>query len=162
MKKYQYIKQYDITDCGAACLATVCKQYGLKTPITKIRDVVGTDKQGTNAYGMIKAAEQLGFSAKGVKGDKEAFFSEFPLPAIAHVVVDGSLLHYVVVHKITKKQIIIADPAKGIVKYTPEEFFKLWTGVLILLVPNQTFKKGKETKGLFERFFHLLSPQKGY
>ncbi len=161
MKKYNCIKQYDLTDCGAACLATICKQYGFKTPITRIREVAGTDKQGTNAYGVIKAAEQLGFSAKGVKGNQEAFFSEFPLPAIAHVIVDGTLLHYVVIHKITKKEIIIADPAKGIVKYTPEDFFKIWTGVLILLVPNQSFKKGKETKGLFERFFHLLLPQKG-
>jgi ATP-binding cassette, subfamily C, bacteriocin exporter len=40
---------------------------------------------------MIKAAERLGFSAKGVKGNQEAFFSEFPLPAIAHVVIDGAL-----------------------------------------------------------------------
>lgn len=160
-RKYHCIKQYDITDCGAACLATICKHYGFNIPITKIRETAGTDKQGTNAYGVIKAAEQLGFSAKGVKGNQEAFFSEFPLPAIAHVVVEETLLHYVVIHKITKKEVIIADPAKGIVKYTPEDFFKVWTGVLILLVPNQSFKKGKETKGLFERFFHLLLPQKG-
>ncbi len=158
--KYYCIKQHDITDCGAACLATVAKQYGLSTSITKIREVAGTDKQGTNAYGMIKAAEQLGFTAKGVKGDKEAFFSEFPLPAIAHVVVDGSLLHYVVIHKITKKQIIIADPGKGLIKQTPEEFFQQWTGVLILLVPAQTFQKGKEKKNIFERFWGLLLPQK--
>lgn len=158
--KYNCVKQYDITDCGAACLATICKQYGLKTPITRIREVAGTDTQGTNAYGVIKAAEQLGFSAKGVKGNQEAFFSEFPLPAIAHVVIDGTLLHYVVIHEISKKKVIIADPGKGIVTYTPEEFFKIWTGVLILLVPNNTFKKGKETKGLFERFFYLLIPQK--
>ncbi|EGD49826.1 peptidase C39 bacteriocin processing, partial [Thermoanaerobacter ethanolicus JW 200] len=51
------------------------------------------------------------------------FFNEFPLPAIAHVIIDGRLLHYVVIHKITKKELIIADPAKGIVRYTPEEFF---------------------------------------
>lgn len=158
--KYYCIKQHDITDCGAACLATVSKQYGLSTSITKIRNIAGTDKQGTNAYGMVKAAEQLGFTAKGVKGDREAFFSEFPLPAIAHVVVDGSLLHYVVIHKITKKQVIIADPGKGLVKKTPEEFFQEWTGVLILLVPAQTFQKGKETKNIFERFWGLLLPQK--
>jgi ATP-binding cassette subfamily B protein len=76
----------------------VCRTHGLKIPITRIREVAGTDKQGTNAYGMVKAAEKLGFSAKGVKGNKETFFSSFPLPAIAHVVVDGSLLHYVVIH----------------------------------------------------------------
>lgn len=158
--RYECIKQYDITDCGAACLATISKHYGLKTPITKIREVAGTDHKGTSAYGVMKAAEKLGFSAKCVKGDLEALFSKFPLPAIAHVVVDGSLLHYVVIHKITKKQVVIADPAKGIEKYTPDEFAKIWTGVLILLIPNQEFKKGKETKGLFERFLHLLLPHK--
>lgn len=169
--KYYCIKQHDITDCGAACLATISKQNGYKIGITKIREVAGTDKQGTNAYGVIKAAEQLGFSAKGVKGDKEAFFSEFPLPCIAHVIVDGNLLHYVVIHKITKKQVIIADPGVGIVKLKPEEFFGevreegkppkyQWTGILILLVKNDSFKKGNETKGLFSRFLHLLLPQK--
>ena len=159
-KKYHCIKQQDITDCGAACLATISKQYGLKLPISKIREVAGTDKQGTNAYGVIKAAEKLGFTAKGVKGDQEAFFGEFPLPAIAHVVVDGSLLHYVVIHRITKDEVLIADPAKGLVKQTPEEFFQMWTGVLILMVPTPQFEKGDETKGLFQRFFGLLKPQK--
>ncbi len=169
--KYYCVRQHDITDCGAACLATISKQNGYRISISKIREIAGTDKQGTNAYGVIKAAEALGFSAKGVKGNQEAFFSEFPLPCIAHVVVDGSLMHYVVIHKITKKQVIIADPGRGIVKLTPQEFFEevheenkppkyQWTGVLILLVKNETFEKGNDTKGLFERFIHLLIPQK--
>lgn len=85
--EYQCIMQHDITDCGAACIATICKQNGYKISITRIREVAGTDKQGTNVYGVIKAAEHFGFSAKGVKGNKEAFFSEFPLPCIAHVIV---------------------------------------------------------------------------
>lgn len=72
--KYYCIKQHDITDCGAACLATISKQYGLNLSISKIREVAGTDKQGTKAYGMIKAAEQLEFTAKGVKGNQDAFF----------------------------------------------------------------------------------------
>lgn len=171
MSKYYCIKQHDITDCGAACLATISKQHGYQISITKIREAAGTDKQGTNAYGLIKAAENLGFSAKGVKGNKEAFFSKFPLPCIAHVIVDGDLLHYVVIHKITKKQVIIADPGTGIVKLKPEEFFGeasehgnpskyKWTGVLILLVKAETFKKGDDTQGLFQRFFYLLLPQK--
>ena len=158
--KYHCIKQHDITDCGAACLATVSKQYGLKLPVSKIREIAGTDKQGTNAYGMVKAAEQLGFTAKGVKGNLDAFFSEFPLPAIAHVVIDGKLLHYVVIHKITKKEVIIADPGKGIVKYKPEEFFKIWTGVLILLVPNSDFQKGNKTKVRFRDFLAYLHRRK--
>ena len=62
--KYYCIKQHDITDCGAACLATICRQNGYKIGISKIREVAGTDKQGTNAYGVIKAAEQLGWNRK--------------------------------------------------------------------------------------------------
>ena len=160
LKKYYCVKQHDITDCGAACLATISKQHGFRTSITKIREVAGTDKQGTNAYGVIKAAEAIGFTAKGVKGNQEAFFSEFPLPCIAHVIVDGTLLHYVVIHKISKKEVLVADPGKGLVKYKPEDFFKIWSGVLILMVPAATFKKGNETKGLFSRFIGLLTPQK--
>lgn len=101
-----------------------------------MREAAGTDNQGTSAYGLVKAAEQLGFTVKAVKGSQESFFGEFPLPAIAHVVVDSTLLHYVVIHKVTRTEIILADPSKGIVRLKPDEFFQMWTGVLILMVPT--------------------------
>ena len=66
--KYTCIKQHDITDCAAACLATISRQYGLKLPISRIREIAGTDKMGTNAYGVVQAAEQLGFTAKDASG----------------------------------------------------------------------------------------------
>ncbi|QZY54911.1 peptidase domain-containing ABC transporter [Crassaminicella profunda] len=159
-EKYYCVKQHDITDCGAACIATICKQYGLQMPISKIRQVAGTDKKGTNAYGLVKAAKALGFTAKGVKGEKEAIFSEFPLPAIAHVIINENILHYVVIHHVDKDKIIIADPDVGVVNYTPDDFFKIWTGVLILMVPTSTFKKGNETKSIYKRFFCLIKPQR--
>ncbi|GAA0866474.1 peptidase domain-containing ABC transporter [Paraclostridium tenue] len=162
MKKYYCIKQHDYKDCGCACLATICKTYGLKYPISKIREFAGTDKEGTSALGVIKAAEKLGFSAKGVKANKpEDIFDGIPLPAIAHVVVDNTMLHYVVIHKISEKEILIADPANGIIKYKPIDFFNIWTGILIVLTPTSDFKKGNEVRGVFTRFFELLKPQKG-
>lgn len=158
-KKYHCVKQFDITDCGAACIATISRQYGLKIPITKIREVAGTDTRGTNAFGVIKAARELGFSAKGVRAEKEHLTKELPLPCIAHV-IKGNLLHYVVIHEIKGKEIIIADPAEGIVKYTPEKFCEIWSGVLLLMVPGEKFEKRDETTGLFTRFFGLLLPHK--
>ncbi|NFC92663.1 peptidase domain-containing ABC transporter, partial [Clostridium botulinum] len=159
--RYVCIKQHDYKDCGAACLATICKQYGLKYPISKIREVAGTDKEGTSALGVIKAAEELGFTAKGAKASKpEDLFTDIPLPCIAHVVIDKTMLHYVVIHKITEKEIIIADPAKGIVKYAPQEFFEIWTGILLIMTPTVKFEKGNKEKGLFQRFFKLIKPQK--
>lgn len=168
---YYCVRQHDITDCGAACLATIAKQNGYEIGITAIREIAGTDKHGTNAYGLIKAAEKIGFKAQGVKGDKEAFFTDFLLPCIAHVVVEGNLLHYVVIHKITKKKVIIADPAEGIVQLTPSEFFGeitqgnhppkyKWTGVLIFLEKSKDFKMEKEAEGMMHRFFRLLFPQR--
>lgn len=160
-KSYICIKQHDEKDCGAACLATIAKQYGLKVPISKIREAAGTDKEGTSALGVIKAAESIGLSAKGVKATKaEDIFTGFPTPAIAHVIIDKSLLHYVVIHKVSEKEIIVADPAKGIVKYKPSDFFEIWTGVLLLMVPSESFQKGDETKGLFQRFWGLIRVQK--
>jgi len=157
--KYTCIKQQDTTDCGAACLATILRHYNSFMPIAKIRELAGTDRQGTNVYGMIQAAKKLGFDAKGVEGDEEALFSDFPLPAIAHVVIDNSLLHYVVIHKITKEKIIIADPAKGIVNYTPAEFLKIWSGIMILLSPNKDFSVKKKQSTL-RRFFSMVISQK--
>lgn len=160
-RKYCCIKQHDITDCGPACIATIAKQYGLKLSISKIREIAGTDSEGTSVYGVVEVAKSLGFDTKAVKvSDNEEIFEDLKTPLIAHVVIDNILLHYVVIHKITKESILIADPAKGIVKYTPKEFFDIWTGVLIFMVPTATFKKGDETKGLFERFWGLIKVQK--
>lgn len=169
--RYCCVKQHDITDCGAACIATICKQNGYKIGISKIREIAGTDKEGTNAFGVINALLKLGFYAKGVKGNKDAFFSKFPLPCIAHVIVNGNLLHYVVIHKITKKEIIIADPGEGIVKIKPEDFFGensdsknplkyQWTGILILAEKKDEFVKKDENSGFLIRFFSLLKPQR--
>jgi ATP-binding cassette subfamily B protein len=154
------IKQHDITDCGAACLASVSAHYNLKIPIARIRQWAGTDKKGTNAWGLIKAAEKLGFSAKGVKGELDAM-NEVPLPAIAHVVVKKVLQHYVVVYKFTKNYVEIMDPGDGLMhRKTHAEFVEEWTGVLILLSPNQEFTARNEKVPVMARFRYLLYPHR--
>lgn len=154
------IKQHDITDCGAACLASISAHFKLKFPIARIRQYAGTDKKGTNVFGLIKAAEKLGFDAKGVRGDFESLF-KIPKPAIAHVIVNEKLHHYVVIYGVTKNHVLVMDPGKGkMEKRTHEEFKKEWTGVLVLLVPNQEFKVGNEKVSNFKRFWFLLKPHK--
>lgn len=158
--RYKCIKQHDEKDCGVACIAMICKHYGLLKSIAKIRSIAGTDKGGTSAFGIVKCFEKLGFAAKGIRVQKaEDLFSSFPKPCIAHVVEDGKMLHYVVLYSVNKKRIIIADPAKGVVKLSPDDFFKIWTGVLLLATPDANFIKGNETKNMFQRFFVLLKPQ---
>ncbi len=154
------VKQRDMSDCGAACLASVARFYNLDVPVARIRQHAGTDKKGTNVAGMLKAALQLGFEAKGVKGTFESLF-QIPLPAIAHVVVKAQLHHYVVIYKINKQKISIMDPADGkLLAKKPSEFREEWTGVLILLVPDNNFVQGNQKITLFRRFHTLLQPHR--
>ncbi len=154
------IKQRDITDCGAACLASVAAHYQLGIPVSKIRQMAGTDQKGTNAWGLIKAAERLGFTAKGVRGGIESL-TDIPCPAIAHVLLQKVLLHYVVIYHINKTHIEYMDPGDGEMhKSTLQNFADLWTGVLILITPGATFQPKNEKYSVFRRFIFLLQPHK--
>lgn len=159
-RKYICVKQHDMKDCGAACLSTVSKTYGLKMQISKIRDIAGTDSYGTNAYGLVKAAESLGFTAKTIKGTRENLLMSFPIPAIANVITAEGAQHYVVIHKINSKKVIIADPDKGLRKISFDEFAGIWTGYLIVLTPTEVFEKKNEMNGTLTRFFKMIIPQR--
>jgi ABC-type bacteriocin transporter len=154
------VKQHDIKDCGAACLASIGHHHGIKLPISRIRQLANTDKKGTNVLGMIEAAEQIGFIAKGVKGGFDSL-SKIPLPAVAHVIINKRLHHYVVIKKVTKKEIQVMDPGPGEFKsYSYEEFKEIWTGVLILFAKGEQFQHTNEKISAGLRFWQLIKPHK--
>ena len=160
MKRGTLIKQHDIKDCGAACLASVGAHYGNKMPIAKIRQICHTDTRGTNILGMIQGLEAMGFNAKGVKGDIEAL-SDIPLPAIAHIIVNGQLHHFVVIYKLSKGKVTVMDPAYGkLEEYSKEDFAKIWTGVLVILEKNEYFEQKDERTSVYARFWNLVNPHK--
>lgn len=160
MKSSTLIKQHDMRDCGAACLASVAGHYGLQLPIAKIRQLCHTDKRGTNALGLIQGLEQIGFNAKGVRASLENL-PQAPLPAIAHTIFKEQYQHYVVIYKVHKGKISVMNPAYGKIEtYTTEEFAKIWTGVLILLEPNEYFEQRNEKTSLYQRFYQLIQPHR--
>ena len=121
--------------------------------------MAGTDARGTSAYGLVHSAESLGFTARGVKGTIASLTTanNLPLPAIAHVITEKGMLHYVVIHRIKQGIITIADPAQGIRKLTTHEFARIWSGVLIVLAPAQDgLVQGPGDQGL-RRFLTLLT-----
>jgi len=136
-RKYRTVKQEDQTDCGAAVLASVALFHGVKVGVQNLRDRAGTDREGTNLIGLVEAAESLGFSARAVKGPFEAL-TDVPLPAIAHVLTDEGLGHFVVLFRISRKHVWIGDPARGTQRVCHEEFRQKWTGRLVLLTPDKS------------------------
>lgn len=154
------IKQHDIKDCGAACLASIGNHFKVNLPIARIRQYANTDKRGTNVLGIIEAAVKMGFTAKGVKGGLDSL-DKIPLPAIAHVIIKEQLQHYVVIYRVAKDKITVMDPGFGKMEvYSVEEFQKIWSGVLILFAPNDDFKISNEKTSPIKRFWNLIQPHK--
>ncbi|GAL77279.1 lipid A export ATP-binding/permease protein MsbA [Algibacter lectus] len=158
MRKDTLIRQHDIKDCGAACLASVAAHYGLKMSLAKIRQLCHTDKKGTNVLGLIQALESMGFNAMGVKGNEDSLH-DIPLPAIAHVMINGEIPHYLVIYKVSKNKIFVMDPTKAkIDEYPLEEFNQIWTNVLVLLEPNEYFEQRNDKFNIYSRFWNLVTP----
>ena len=155
------IKQHDITDCGAACLASIAAHYRLGLPIARIRQLASTDQKGTNLLGMIQAAEKLGFVCSGVRAEEQAFRTEAEFPAVAHVIVKKRLHHFVVVYRVTEKFVEVMDPASGrMEKRDWLQWREEWTGVLLLIAPGESFEAGNRRVSVFARFRALLQPHR--
>lgn len=136
------IRQKNQTDCGAAALATVAQHYRLQAGIERIRDLVGTDhRQGSGLLGLVRAAESLGFDAKGAKADGDGLM-QAPLPLIAQCSTGEGVGRLVVVHRVDPKEVLVADPACGILRQSREEFGRTWTGVVLLLTPKNLRPRG--------------------
>jgi len=151
-------RQRDATDCGPACLRYVAAHYRLHIPLTRLRQASGAGHGGASVLGLVEAAQGLGFSAKGVKGPPEAL-STIPVPAIAHLLIDKRLFHYVVLTRWTPKRARIMDPATGrIEKWPAARFLGTWTGVLVLLAPGNAFLPGDHTTSPWRRLWALLRP----
>lgn len=161
------VKQHDITDCGAACIASISAYYGLTLPIARIRQLASTDKKGTNVLGLIEAAQKLGFEVKAAKSrnpdgtNNLEPLQKIPTPAIAHIIKDGRLLHYVVIYTVKHDRIRIMDPGTGDLEWHKiNDFNREWTGILILMMPTDKFEKGNQKVSMFARFTFLLRPHR--
>src|SRR5262249_43829599 len=154
------VRQDDQSDCGAAALATIALHYRKPIGLQQLRDLAGTDRVGTNLLGLLEAAENLGFSAQGAKGPYDVL-PQVPLPAVAHVKTDEGLWHFVVLHRVKKNAVVVADPARGVEKLTRAQFCRRWSGALLLLVPEQAVAPagvpGGSPAGPWARFLGLLA-----
>lgn len=136
--KYPFVGQDGLKDCGVCSLLMIMKYYGGRASKEYLRELTNTTKDGVNSYSLLEAANKLNFSTKGVKGS----FSDLDdndLPCIAHVVLDNSYQHFVVIYRIDrkKKQLIIADPATSIKKMAFSEFEAISSGNFLLFYPEK-------------------------
>ena len=157
--KYFLVKQQDESDCGAACISTIAKYYGKRISVTKIRNIAGTDIKGTSGKGMIKACETIGLTCKAMVSKGKEIKADYPFPLIAHVNKNG-IEHYLVIYKIRKNKILVADPAVSLQWISIKKFKNWWTGVFFIISPTKNFKKTNEYKTFLNRFIHFIFENK--
>ena len=133
------IRQRDISDCGAACLVSVCAYYGLHIAVSRMRQMVRTNQNGTSVLGILEAAMELGLHAKGVRADYGSL-EQTIFPSIVHVIIDQKVSHYMVLMKVSARGVIVMDPTEGrFRKISEENFIKIWSGIVILIKPGERF-----------------------
>ncbi|MEW6498922.1 MAG: peptidase domain-containing ABC transporter, partial [Cyanobacteriota bacterium] len=153
IRRYPFFAQQSASDCGAACLVMVSRYWGKRFSANRLRDSANVDRNGASLRGLAAAAESIGFTTRPVKASLNKL-AEQKLPAIVHW--EGK--HYIVVYEITRKQVIVADPAIGQRTLSHQEFKAGWTGYALLLQPTVLLKDAKETTTPFWQFFELMKP----
>ena len=161
--KRTFVPQIDARDCGVAALASIAKFYGSDYSLAHLRELAKTNKEGTTALGIVKAAKEMGFETRAIQADMSLFeMEDIPYPFIVHVNKEGKLQHYYVVYQNKKDYLIIGDPdpTVKITMMTKERFNSEWTGVAIFLAPEPSYKPHKEKKNGLMSFLPLIFRQR--
>src|SRR5574344_2938311 len=122
MRHFPLIRQHDSMQCGVACLQMVSKYSGREYSLHFLSDICFATSEGVSMLGISEAANEIGLHSVCTRATVEEL-SKVSLPCIIH----WNQNHFVVLYKVKKgKRFYIADPGKGLVTYSLEEFKKHW------------------------------------
>ncbi|WP_427157336.1 peptidase domain-containing ABC transporter [Aliinostoc sp. HNIBRCY26] len=152
-QRYPLFEQQSAADCGAACLVMISRYWGKNFSVNRIRDLANVRRSGASLKSLTAAAEALGFTTRPVKASLDKLAQQ-TLPAIAH----WENKHYIVVYAITKKHVIVCDPAIGQRTLSTTEFKAGWTGYALLLQPTSQLQQAEEASTPFWQMFELVRP----
>ncbi len=153
-------------DCGPTSLYIICKYYKVDVSVEKLRELTEIGKEGVNMLGISDAAERIGFKTLPAQCNIKELTNDIKLPAILH----WGQQHFVVLYKIKKDRYYISDPAKGLIKYSQQEFEQHWlsskdehgrTGVALTIEPTADFFNNRfhdETSGEDKKGFSNILP----
>ena len=164
MNNFKVERQHDSMQCGIACLQMICNYYGKEYSLDSLSKICFATTEGVSMLGISETATSLGFHVVNVKCTVKTL-TEVSLPSILH----WNQNHFVVLYRVkNEKKFYIADPGKGLVTYSLEEFKKHWIstnsngqdkGIAMFLETTPTFftHQMEDKKKISEkRSFHFL------
>ena len=157
--------QRDSMQCGTTCLQMICEFYGKNYSSDYLSKLCSPTKEGVSLHSINESANKLGFNTICVRIVTNVLLKNSS-PCILH----WNQNHFVVLYKIKKgKKFYIADPGKGLVKYSLDEFKSHWIstrsngeekGIAMFLEPTPAFyshkKDGEGEKKKNLRSFRFL------
>jgi ATP-binding cassette subfamily B protein len=151
LDRFPHYPQHDAMDCGPACLRMIARHYGQQFALSELRARAYVDREGVSMAGLVEAAESIGMRPLPVKlplesSEERLGIDQAPLPLIVH----WEQRHFVVVYKLSKQYVWIADPAAGKRKITRAAFNRHWAsdgdeGLALLLEPQPAFYEEEGT-----------------
>ena len=119
-RSFPFYQQLDEMDCGATCIRMIARYFGRYYSLEYLRELTYIGKQGVSLLGISDAAEHIGLQSLAVKTTFDRLVSDIPVPCIAH----WQQGHFVVIYRVNRKYVWIADPRAGKFKLTKEDFLK--------------------------------------
>ncbi|MGK9119047.1 peptidase domain-containing ABC transporter [Olivibacter jilunii] len=144
VKRFPFYRQFDSMDCGPTCLKMIAKYYGQDFKLDTLRSKAQIEREGVSILGLSEAAESIGYRTIAAYVTWEQLSQKILFPCIAH----WNNNHFIVVYKTKRDKVYVADPSKGLLTYTKEQFISHWidssdmdaeyrdNGAILLLYPT--------------------------
>ena len=161
-RNMQVIFQHDTMQCGIACLKMICQHFGKEVSLSFLSKICGPTNEGTSLLSISETASIIGLKAVCYKLSISEL-SKTQTPCILH----WNQNHFVVLYRIKNNKFYIADPGKGLMRLSTEDFKNHWLslqsggeekGIVMFLEPTDDFyfQKSHTASGREKHSFKFL------
>lgn len=152
-RHFPFVRQIDKTDCGAACVAMLCKAFGHAVSSPFIRQEVSTESSGTNLRSIQRGCAEVGLDVRVLKASKDRLGS-LPMPCIIH----WEAAHWIVVYEVGERYVRVADPARGLRRLPLSEVQEKWSGYVATARPTPKLAEAPPARVDFQWMWQLVRP----
>ena len=133
------IQQTEAAECGLACLAMISSYHGRRIDLNTLRRRHPVSLKGATLRALIQVASQMHFVCRPVRFELD-HLRRLHMPTIVH----WDMNHFVVLKSVTRRGILVHDPASGERFFPIAEASKHLTGVALELSPSEGFRPKDE------------------
>ena len=133
-RKLPVLLQTEAAECGVACLAMIASYHGHAVDVAALRRRFAVSMRGATLAALMQLAARLGLESRAVRVELEDL-ERLRLPCVLH----WSFTHFVVLRRVTRRGLVVHDPARGLRRVRRAEAGAAFTGVALELWPSPRF-----------------------